>query len=416
MHDLQWEKWLDAAVRDHFVAVYRPELPPAERLRAAHAWAEVAKRLSTAGAGARGYLRSELTAGQTQRRNGAARLLSHIGTAEDVPLLLACYVDAGRQWLAPAHLVRLARRHPLPPDAVRHLAGAPEPLRPHLARALVSHDRPAARLLLGRLLEGPDPLLAQAAIEEAGRWGRPEVLRGLLHRVDGTDAHPPALVPAAITAARSLAVDGDAFALDWLHERTGDPDPQVAAQAHVALSELDWPGASEDLVDLLEEARGPALTWSIEAAEGVATGEVVRALAAVIHRHLDARGPRLDDNPADQAIRVLERLTGRWVPVELCGYDRWGNLDAATRRRAGLLFGTVGAELDPEQRYRVGRPRRVEDLVEDLLDPHPVRVRRAAWAVRARRLCRDASPRGDLLDRHADVARLRRRAGTVGEA
>lgn len=383
MHDVRWERWLDEVVNAYFVAVYRPELPPAERLRASAAYHEVLPRLSAGGPAARAYLTSQLSVPDTQRRNAAARVVSDIGSPGEIEALVACFLDPGRQWLAPAHLVRAARRHPLDPDLDGAIADAPIAVGPALVRALCAHPRPRAHVLLERLVVGPHAVLAQAAVEEVARWERPDLLWSILHRVDGTDRPPAALVPAGITAAAHLALDGHARALDWLEERTGDEDPVLAGLAHAALGDLGWPACLIELGDLLLEAEGEALGYALDAASALSAASLIPSLCAVIRRTVDEHGPGLDDNPADQGIRILERMTGRWVPVELCGYDRHGGYDPTTRRRAAFLFEAVANDVDPSTRIRDGEPLGVRQLVDDLLLSHPERVRRATWQLRA---------------------------------
>jgi hypothetical protein len=259
-------------------------------------------------------------------------------------------------------------------------------------------------VLLERLVVGPDPILGEAAVGSAAGWGRPDLLLGILRRIDGTDAHAPALVPSGIAAAGHLAHDGDRIGLDWLEERTGDPDEHVAALAHARLGVLGWPGCLVELVELLHTASGAALAYALEGAEALATPEVTRALCEVVLSHVDDSGPGLDDNPSDHAIRVLERTTGRSLSADLCGYDEHGNLDVATRRRAALLFGSLDSSVGPVCRVRGGRPLSSADLVADLLDPSPRRIRVAAVQLRsATGVCFGFDTREDLVANHTAV-------------
>lgn len=381
MHDMQWERWLDALARDYFTAAYRPELPAEERLRAAASCRDVIAYL---GPRSLDYLVAELSSADTQRRNAAARALSVRGDANHAGLLVACFLEEGRQWLSPVHLVRVARRHALDPGLMHRVAEVPLRVQPALVRALLAHDTAAARVLLQRLLVGPDDALAEAAVEAVAGWAAPGVLHGILRRVDGTEDPPRSLLVAGIQAALQLARTGDVQALDWLEERTGDVDPELAGLAHAALGALGWPGCLIDLHDHLRESDGVALGYGLEAAELLASSALVPALCDVVTTHAERRGAGLDDNPADHAIRVLEQITGRWVPPELCSYDRHGNLDEATRRRAALLYRSALPTLPADTRLRRGEPLGLRHLISDLLSPSPRRVRAAALQLEAR--------------------------------
>jgi len=399
MHDVRWERWLGDLAREYFVAAFRPELPAAERLRAAARAREFLARLEDGGPAALAWLVHELSSSDTQRRNAAARAVSELGDAAAIQELVRGYLQPGRPWLAPAHLVRAARRHPLDPDLIQRLGDLPLRLQPALVQALLVADTPRARVLLDRLLVGPDAPLAEAAGEAVSAWGKPNQLWKAPRRVDGTDVHPPALVPAAIAACLHLAASGDARALDWLEERTLDDDPVLAGLALSALGALGWPGCLAELADHLEQARGAALGFGLEAADLLGSAGAVPFLCDVIRRTAEQSGPGLDDNPADQAIRVLERLTGRWVPADLCSYDRHGSYDASTRRRAALLYASVGAELDPACCYREGEPMTEAHLVQDLLSASPRRARAAVLQLRSRTgRSSGFDPRADLLD------------------
>lgn len=404
MHDLRWERWLDDMVQAYFVAVYRPELPGTERLRAARAVRQGIPGFGDGGAQSRAYLRTQLVSSDTQRRNTAARVLSEVGQRDDIDALVACYLGDGRQWLSPSHLVRGAARWPLDSALAIRIADVPLRLQSALVRAMLVHPGPEARVLLDRLVQGPEPVLGEAAVAAASHWGRPDVLMEILRRIDGTDVHPPALVPSGISAAAHLAVGGDRLALDWLEERTGDPDPHVAALAHARLAAIGWPGCVLELEELLETTQGAALAYALEAAESLALGGLVGPLRQVVLANLDRGGPGLDDNPADHAIRVMERITGRSLSVDLCGYDEHGALDAATRRRAALLFGAVEGQLEAGLRYRGGQPLSADDLVRDLLATSPQRVRVAALQLRtASGVDLGFDPREDLV---ANVAAI----------
>lgn len=398
MHDLRWERWLDELARVYFVAAYRPELPVAERLRAAREAEETIDALRGGGPAAHAYVVGELSASDTQRRNAAARALSCFASAEHVGVLVSCYLDESRQWLSPTHLVRAGRRVSLDPRLAAKIPDVGLRVQPALVQALLSEEHPAGRRLLDRLVVGPDPTLAEAAVEAVARWQVPELLWQVLRRADGTDNPPVALIPAALQAALVLAQRGERRALDWLEERTLDEDPAIAGLAHASLGGLGWPGCLVELADHLEEADGMALAYGLEAAESQGSPVLLPSLVEVVRRLADASGPGLDDNPADHAIRVLERITGRWVPPALCDYDRHGNFDAATRRRAALLYASLMGELDPAVRLRGGEVLDETHLVHDLLSPSTHRRRAAAIQLEARTgVDHGYDPREDLV-------------------
>lgn len=386
MHDLSWERWLDTLAQEYFVAVFRPELPGPERLRAASRCREVLARLSDGGGPALAYLVECLVDADTRRRNAAARAVSVLGEREHLDALVACYLDEGRQWLAPIHLLRSARRRPLDARLAGRLGDLPLRVQPAVLQGLLARDRPATRSWLWTVVHGADASLAEAAVEAVGRWREPRLLWEICRRVDRSGDRPRALVVAGVQAGLRLALQGEAGGLDWLEEHTLDADPTVGALAHAALGVLAWPRCLPELADQLvsTDGRDPALGYLLEAADHLASAALVPALVQVVRAHVEVSGPGLDDNPADQAIRVLERMTGRWVSSELCSYDRHGNLDTATRRRAALLHDSVASDLDPDRRYRLGEPLSTSHLVSDLLSPSPSRVRAAACQLVAR--------------------------------
>ncbi|MFT7520168.1 MAG: hypothetical protein ACI9MC_002312 [Kiritimatiellia bacterium] len=378
VQDFRWERWLDQCVESYFVSVFRPELQADERLRAAYRFAKVAQSLQAGGQSAQDYLFRQLEVHDTQRRNTAARVLSDMVDETSVQTLLHAYIRPEPLWLSPSHLVRAARRIPLDPELVTLLPTASRRVRPSLLRGLLAHERPSARSLFERLLDGADAPMAEAAVEAVARWNNRGALWMVLYKVDGTDEPPPALIPAAIRAAQWLASSGDRAALDWLEERTGDVDLEIAALAHSALGLLGWGGCVVDLEALLDEADGAALSWTLEAASHLGSGALVPALCGVVRRFAMVDDDVTSDSPSDQAIRVLERLTGRWVPVELSSYDIHGNYDAATRMRSALLFSAMADDLDPDLRYLEGEPLCPHHLVGELLSPYPPRALRAA--------------------------------------
>lgn len=398
MHDLRWQHRLDEFARDYFVAAFRPELPAEERLRAAEAAAASLRRLAEGGSGASRYLAEQITGADTQRRNAAARALSVVGAPADIEVLVANYLEPKRQWLSPSHLIRAARRAPLDPELRRVIPEAPLRLQGAWVRALLADEHPEGRALLTRLCAGPDPVLAGAAVEAVAEWANPDLLWAILMRVDGVDEPGEAMVAAAVEAALQLSLSGEERATDWLEERTMDVDPMVGARAHVALAILGWPACLAELAEVIEEERGAALGFALEAAEILGAAALMPSLCRLVRDTADQAGSGLDDNPADHAIRVLEHLTGRFVPASLCSFDRFGNLDAATRQRAALVHGSAASAMDPATRYRGGRPLSVQDWVGDLLSPAPRRVHVAALQLN-RRLptAPPLRPRGDLL-------------------
>ncbi len=405
MVDLRWERWLDELSRAYFIAVFRPELPAPERMRAASVARDCLVRLAEGGESAEHTPVDELGSADTQRRNAAARALSELGGNASVGMLVTAYVEPGRPWLAPQHLVRAARRHPIEPYLAGVTGDLPLRLQPALIQALMAHDRPESRVLLERLVTGSEPVLAEAAVEVVASWPTLSMLWSVPRRVDGTDQHAAALVPAAIAACMYLGAAGDPRAVDWLCERTMDDDPVHAGLAHAALGALGRPECVVELADLLEHADGAALGYALEAAESLSSAALVPALCDVVRRTAEQSGPGLDDNPADHAIRVLERITGRWVSADLSGYDRHGNLDPSTRRRAALLHASVGATLDRDGCYRLGEPLRLDHLLADLLSAAPRRARAAVLQLRARtgHTC-GFDCRGDLVDNLDAVA------------
>lgn len=415
MHDVCWERWLDEMAGDYFVAAYRPELPAEERLRAASSCRTLIARFEQGGERASGYLVDELASQDTRRRNAAARVLSEVGGRRDLEALTACYFDGQRQWLSPIHLVRGARRQPLDIELAGALGSLPLRVQPALVRALLAVDRPEARTLLRRLVQGGDAGMAEAAVEAVAGWGHLGVLWGVLRRADGTDDPAPALLPAAVQAALRLASMGDRRAVDWLEERTMDDDLALAGLAHVALGLLGWPGCLVELADQLRESSDEALAYAIEAADLLACVNLVPALCDVVALTSEQRGPGLDDNPADSAVRVLERMTGRWVPPDLCGFDVHGNLDAATRRRASLLHRSAVAGLEPGTRLRMGVALGLDHLVEDLVSPSVRRAQAAALQIGAMTGEPLAfEPREDLIANLDVVLAWRERVRTSG--
>ncbi|MFK7931354.1 MAG: hypothetical protein AB8H79_24445 [Myxococcota bacterium] len=395
MHDTRWQHLLDELARDYFVAAFRPELPVAERLRAAQACRVHMDRFAAGGVAAVRYLSDEAVGIDSQRRNSAARALCAVGDDASVRQFARLYLDTERQWLSPSHLVRAGRRVRLDPALKDVIAEASPRLQPAWVRALLAHEDPESRALLQRLVVGPDRVLAEVAVEAAAQWQRSEVLWGVLQRVDGTDDPPPGLVPAGLMAALTLAARGQSRAIGWIEERTLDTNPQIGALAHVYLAMLGWPSCLAELMFLLDESEGRALGYALEAAEVHAASVLVAPLCNLVRRTATHSGSGLDDNPADHAIRVLEGITGRSVPAALCSYDRFGNLDESTRLRAALVHSTAGSSLGAAGRFRRGQPIATQNWVMDLVSPSARKVRAASiqlWARTGRDLgfdCRD---------------------------
>lgn len=374
------DRAFNRASQAYRTAVCRPELPATDRLAAAARFLDLSEVFETSTGIA--FLGSQLAARDSMRRNTAARLLSDMYAEAAAATLTGAYLGRDRRWLKPAHLVRSAERVPLQLPPGVEPEKLPAGLRATVVRALLARDTVAARERLWRVLGGADALDAEVAVDAVGRWCDPSLLGQVLDHVDrGPRSFERYAV--GIRAATRLAVLGEDLGITWLQARAEGDETLVAALASKALGLVAWPGAVPLVEHLLDHADGEALTHAVDAADHLSAGALMPALVDVVRRYADEPTSGPHANVSDVAIRVLERMTGRWVPVELTSYDDRGNYDVWTRLRSALLHQSIASDYDPALRWVDGEPLSVRHLVDQLTSPHRPHAARAAMNLAA---------------------------------
>jgi hypothetical protein len=126
------------------------------------------------------------------------------------------------------------------------------------------------------------------------------------------------------------------------------------------------------------EAAGLALDAS-GALRSAALGPALLELAA-----RDIPGPSSFEPPlADDALRVLSRMTGAALPERPEAYTPMGVLTDQGREEARRAFQQRLQTLEPSRRYQEGQPLEYRHLVDELLSRHTGVAAAAAFNLRA---------------------------------
>jgi hypothetical protein len=247
------------------------------------------------------------------------------------------------------------------------------------ARLLTELSDPEAQVSLFAAFARPEnPSLSPSHLRRLEkRAPLPEVVRERLVPVSPSDEGP-------LDAAFYRGLTGDRAAVAFLETSAAGTDAGQAASAALRLAWLAWPGAIRPLDDLLRSEEAESIGLALNAAAALRAAALGPALLDLAGGAPDLQ---LELVPLpDEAIRVLENMTGQPLPDEQVDFVADAieeEFTAATRHAAVAHYSAVLQNLNRDRRYHRGAPLTLTHLAVDLLSIHTGPVHAAAYNLRA---------------------------------
>jgi hypothetical protein len=385
MDSIEWQKMFEAAVNAYEKVAFRPELSLEEREQGAREFSRI-EEVFTQG-GCVEFLTMQLKDVDDRRRNTAARLLSVLDDSEATRGLWSAFLSRSHLRISAYHVLRSARVRPLPVELAAYLPALDTPTQSVLIRALLAHPSADARALLWSLVEDAGYDVGEVAVDAVARWDDIGVLNQILKNVDEEDNKRLMNLPGGVRAALHLGLWGSQDALAWMIEQSRSNDPREAAMACASLGLLGRPEALWEVDGLFERAGVDELYTALQTVDNLGSTAHLDGMSDVVQRYALNRDDFAQGNPADHAIRIMERITGRTLPDGLASYDLQGNPDTATRLRSSMLFRSISGNFDADMRYLEGELLTLENQLEDLVSLHRPRMTRAYFNLRAATGC-----------------------------
>ena len=381
MDSIEWKKLFEAAVNAYEKVAFRPELSAEEREQGAREFSRI-EDLFIQGRCIE-FLTMQLKDIDDRRRNTAARLLSVMDDSDATRGLWSAYLSRSHLRISSYHVLRAARLRPLPVELAAYLPALDTPTQTVLVRALLAHPSGDARALLWSLVEDAGYDIGEVAVDAVARWDDVEVLQQILEGVERKEGPNLMGLPSGVRAALHLGLWGSKEALGWMVDKSQSANIKDSAVANYTLGLMGRPEAVQTTSPLLSSSDMDDVYLGMQTADYLGSPVHLDGLADVIQRYALNREDYPKGNPADHAMRIMERMTGRALPQDLAGYDIQGKPDTATRLRSSMLYRSIDGNFDHGLRYLEGELLTLERHLEDLMSLHRPRVTRAYYNLRA---------------------------------
>lgn len=388
-NSLAWNLRFESAVEAYTAAVYRSDKQATERESAAVTFRGLAGDFRSGDIQALQILKNALGSNNVLHRNTAARLLVEVDD-RDADIYLVNYLQPYQEpFLEPVTLRLLGSKLHIHEKLWRTLID----LRPFQQTALLEgllerQTETGLEYITHQMASKNLSTISNVIVKMLAHWKKNDLLEEIMGNpfpLVNQDLPYWLAKDLRLEAAFYLALSGKRNGIEFLERIASDPDSIQAAQATVQLAWLAWPAAITPTIALLGSTDTHTVSSALHAASilsCVAFGSKLLDLA----NRLDVSEPISGISLPDEAIRILEKISGKPMPEYMIEYVHGTTPDTfteSTRLRAISYYDEALRELDAARRYDHGKPITLPRLAENLLSPHNGIKQTAAYNLRA---------------------------------